>query len=61
MHPERVVISRVSAVIVAIVVAVGAFGSLLLGHLFPIIQVIVIPSGGRPRARATIIGIVTPP
>jgi hypothetical protein len=47
MHPERVVIARVSAVvatIVAIIIvvtavvvaaAVGAFGSLLLGHLFP--------------------------
>jgi hypothetical protein len=38
MHPERVVIARVSAVIVAAVVVaaiVGAFGSLLLGHLFP--------------------------
>jgi hypothetical protein len=43
MHPERVVIARVSAVIaITVVVAadvvaavVGAFGSLLLGHLFP--------------------------
>jgi hypothetical protein len=71
MHPERVVITRVSAVIatavvtiiaiVVVVAAVGTFGSLLLGHLFPIIQVIVFPAGGRPRARATIIGIVTPP
>jgi hypothetical protein len=64
MHPERVVIARVSAIIVAVVVvaaAVGAFGSLLLGHLFPIILVIVFPSGGRPRAQATIIEIVTPP
>jgi hypothetical protein len=71
MHPERIVIVRVSAVIVVVVVAivttvvvaaaVGAFGSLLLAHLFPIIQVIVFPSSGRPRARATIIGIVTPP
>jgi hypothetical protein len=67
MHPERVVIARVSATVVTIVAAivvaaaVGAFGSLLLGHLFPIIQVIVFPSGGRPRARATIIRIVTPP
>jgi hypothetical protein len=71
MHPERVVIARVSAVVVAAVVAivtavvvaaiVGAFGSLLLGHLFPIIQIIIISSGGRPRAQATIIGIVTPP
>jgi hypothetical protein len=68
MHPERVVIARVPAVVVVafvatvvIAAAVGAFGSLLLGHLFPIIQVIVISYGGRPRARATIIGIVTPP
>jgi hypothetical protein len=47
MHPERVVIARVSAVVVAViaitvvvvviivVAAVWAFGSLLLGHLFP--------------------------
>jgi hypothetical protein len=59
MHPERVIIARVSAIVVAAVVAiivvtvviaaaVGAFGSLLLGHLFPIVQVIVISSGGRP-------------
>jgi hypothetical protein len=71
MHPERVVIARVSDVVaatvtiivVAVVVAtaVGAFGSLLLGHLFPIVQVIVFPSGVRPRARATIIGIVASP
>jgi hypothetical protein len=68
MHPERVVITKVSAVVAAVVAiivvvaaAVGAFGSLLLGHLFPIVQVIVFPSGGRPRARATIIGIVAPP
>jgi hypothetical protein len=56
MHPERVVIARVSAVIAVIVAAaVGAFRSLLLGHLFPIVQVIIISSGGHPRARATII------
>jgi hypothetical protein len=60
MHPERVVITRVSAVVVAAVTiivvvaavvvaaAVGAFGSLLLGHLFPNVQIIVISSGGRP-------------
>jgi hypothetical protein len=43
MHPERVVIARVSAVVAITIVvaaavvaaAVGAFGSLLLGHLFP--------------------------
>jgi hypothetical protein len=69
MHPERVVITRVSvvvaiitvAVVVAVAAAVGAFGSLLLGHLFPIVQIIVISSGGRPRARATIIRIVATP
>jgi hypothetical protein len=55
MHPERVVIARVSAVVVvavAVVVVVpatiGAFRSLLLGNLFPIIQIIIISSGGRP-------------
>jgi hypothetical protein len=69
MHPERVIITRVSAIVVAaavaiiivIAAAIGAFGSLLLGHLFPIVQVIVISSGGRTRARATIIRIVAPP
>jgi hypothetical protein len=65
MQTKRVVIARVSTVIVvvaAVVVAatIGAFGSLLLGHLFPIIQIIIISSGGRPRARATIIRIVAP-
>jgi nitrate reductase NapE component len=43
MHPQRVIISRDSTVVAAVVVvvliavvaaaAVGAFGSLLLGHL----------------------------
>jgi hypothetical protein len=69
MHPKRVVIARVTAVIVAAVVVtvvgvtatVRAFESLLLGNLFPIVQVIILPSGGRPRARATVIGVVTPP
>jgi hypothetical protein len=63
MHPERVVITRVSATVVAIVVAViivaavGAFGSLLLGHLFSIIQVIVVgvldrqPTKGSTQGR----------
>jgi hypothetical protein len=66
MHPERVVIARVFAVVTTVVVAVvvaaavGAFGSLLLGHLFLIVQIIVFSSGGRPRAQATIIGIVAP-
>jgi hypothetical protein len=47
MHPERVIIARVSAIIVVTIV-VGAFGSLLVGHLFPLIQIIIISSGGRP-------------
>jgi hypothetical protein len=55
MHPERVVIARVSAVVavVAIIVvvtavviaaAVGAFGSPLLGHLFPNVKIVIISS-----------------
>jgi hypothetical protein len=72
MHPERVVIARVSTAVAAVVAifivvvvvvatAVGAFGSLLLGHLFSNVQIIIISSGGRPRARATIVGIVAIP
>jgi hypothetical protein len=72
MQPERVVIARVSAVItvavattiiVAAVVAaaVGAFGSLLLGHLIPNVKIVNFSSGGRPRARATIVGVITTP
>jgi hypothetical protein len=68
MHPERVVIVRVAAVVAAVVTiitiiavaAIGASGSHLLGHLFPIVQIIVFPSSGRPRAQDTIIGIVAP-
>jgi hypothetical protein len=69
MHPERVVIARVSAIVAIIVVAatvviataVGAFGSLLLGHLFPNVQIVIISFGGRPQARATIVGVVAIP
>jgi hypothetical protein len=69
MHPERVVIARVSAVVaitivvaaVVVAAAVRAFRSLLLGHLFPNVQIIIISSDGRPRARATIVGVVTIP
>jgi hypothetical protein len=73
MHRERVVIARVSAVVAVVVVifiavaavvvasAVGAFESLLLGHLFLIVQIIIFPSGGLPRAQAMIIGIVAIP
>jgi hypothetical protein len=69
MHPERVVIARVSAVVaitivvaaVVIAVVIGAFRSLLLGHLFPNVQIVVISSSGCPRARATIVGVVAIP
>jgi hypothetical protein len=73
MHPKRVFIARVSSivtVVVTIIIAVaavvvaatvGAFGSLLLGHLFPNVQIIIISSGGLPRARATIVRIITIP
>jgi hypothetical protein len=65
MHPERVVIARASAIVSAVIAitvvvaaAVGAFGTLLLGHPFPNIKIVIISSGGRPRARATIVGVV---
>jgi hypothetical protein len=60
MQSEWAVIAIVSTVIVVAAV-VGAFGSLLLGHLIPNVKIIIISSGGRPRARATIIGVVTTP
>jgi hypothetical protein len=72
MQPERVVIARVSAVISAVVAttivvaavvaaAVGAFGSLLLGLLIPNVKIVIISSGGRPRARAAIVGVIATP
>jgi hypothetical protein len=67
MYPERVVIARVSTIVAAVVAiivvaaAVGAFGSLLFGHLFPNVQIVIISSGGRPRAWATIVGVVAIP
>jgi hypothetical protein len=66
MQSEGVVIAIVSTVVAAvvattIVVAVRAFGSLLLGHLIPNVEVVFISSGGRPRARATIVGVVATP
>jgi hypothetical protein len=73
MHPERVVIARVSAIVTAVVTifivvvtvavaaAVGAFKSFLPGHLLPNVQIIIIYSGGRPRARATTVGVVAIP
>jgi hypothetical protein len=55
MQSEWVVIAIVSTVVAAVVAttivvaaAVGAFGSLLLGHLIPNVEVVIISSGGRP-------------
>jgi hypothetical protein len=76
MQSERVVIAIVSTVVatfvaavvattivVAVVVAaaVRAFGSLLLGHLIPNVKIVIISSGGRPRTRVTIVGVVATP
>jgi hypothetical protein len=70
MQSERVVIAIVTAIItavittsivatvVAVVAAVGAFGSPLLGLLIPDVKIVIISSGGHPRARAAIIGVV---
>jgi hypothetical protein len=52
MHPKRVVITRVVAIITVIVIgvttAIRTFGSILLWHLFPIVEVVVLPFSGRP-------------
>jgi hypothetical protein len=72
MQSERVVIAIVSVVIAAVVTttivvaavvatAVGAFGSLLLVHLIPNVKIVIISSGGRPRAPATIVGVIATP
>jgi hypothetical protein len=48
----------VAALVAIVTVAVGAFGSPLFGLLIPIV---IISSGGRPRARAAIVGVVATP
>jgi hypothetical protein len=72
MQSEGVVVAIISTIVTAIVattivvaafvaivaVTVGAFGSPLFG---PIIPIVIISSGGRPRARATIIEVVATP
>jgi hypothetical protein len=55
MQSEWVVIAIVSTVVTTVVATtivvaaatVGAFGSLLLGHLIPNVKVVIISSGGR--------------
>jgi hypothetical protein len=69
MHLERVIAARVSAVVAITIVvaavvvgaAVGAFGSVLLGHLFPNVKIVIISSSGCPRARATIVRVIATP
>jgi hypothetical protein len=56
-----VVATSIVVTIFAVVAAVRAFGSPLLVLLIPNIEVVIISSGGRPRARATIIGVVATP
>jgi hypothetical protein len=51
----------VAALIAIVTIAVGAFGSPLFRLLIPNVEVVIISSGGRPRARATIVGVVTTP
>jgi hypothetical protein len=61
--PAVVTTSIVIIVVVAtfVTTAVGAFGSPLLGLLIPNVEVVIISSGGRPRARATIVGVFATP
>jgi hypothetical protein len=68
MQSKWVIIAIVSTVVATTIVvaavvaaAVGAFGSLLLGQLIPNVEVVIISSGGCPRARATIVGVVATP
>jgi hypothetical protein len=76
MQSEGVIIAIVSTVVATIIAAVvattivvaaavdaavGAFGSLLLGHLIPNVEFVIISSGCRPRAWATIVGLVATP
>jgi hypothetical protein len=51
----------VAALVAIIVVAIGAFGSPLFGLLIPNVEAVIISSSGRPRARATIVGVVATP
>jgi hypothetical protein len=49
------VVAAFVSIVAIVVVAVGAFGSPLFGLLIPNVEVVIISSGGRPRARATIV------
>jgi hypothetical protein len=51
----------VAALVAIVTVAVGTFGSPLFGLLIPNVEVVIISSGGCPRAQATIVGVVATP
>jgi hypothetical protein len=55
------VVATTIVVIAVVAAAVRAFGSLLLGHLIPNVEVVIVSSGGHPRARAMIVGVVATP
>jgi hypothetical protein len=66
MHAERVVVAGVVVVVavaavVGITDAVWTFWSRLFRHLLLIEAVLVIPSGGCPRAWAAVVRVITPP
>jgi hypothetical protein len=76
MQSEGVVVAIVSTIVTAVIAttiviaaiiatvvatAVAAAGSPLLGLLIANVEVVIISSGGRPRARATIVGVVATP
>jgi hypothetical protein len=56
-----IVVTAIVVIVAVVAAAVGAFGSPLLGVLIPNVKIVTISSGGRPRARATIVGVVTTP
>jgi hypothetical protein len=53
--------SIVAAVVVVVAAAVGAFRNPLLGLLILDVKIVITSSGGRPRARAAIVGVVATP
>jgi hypothetical protein len=55
------IVAIVAVVAAAVTATVRAFGSPLLGLLIPNVELVIISSGGRPRARATIVGVVVTP
>jgi hypothetical protein len=59
--PVVVATTIVIAIVAVVAAAVGAFGSPLLGLLMPNVEVVILSSGGHPRARAAIVRVVATP